>query len=305
MVTTGSFSATFSLLEPGLRALFQSDARKIPQFAEAICVVKDSTKRTESFRTMAGFGAALTVTEGGAVSYDDPTEGYLKQLTHVKYGLGFQVTQEMHDDDQTGFIRERPGKLARSLARNVETVAANIFNNGYTATTGTLTADALSLFNTAHTLLDGTTYANRPSTDIDLSVAGLEAGFISMALTPDDRSGITPYTPTTLMVAPAEQFNAERILKTKLEVGGANNDINPLATRNITLVVNPYLTDTDSWVLMCDKGERPLGPMLIWKQRPDMETDTVVDTRVLKFNSVQRYICGAVEWRGLYGSAGG
>ena len=305
MLTTGSFSATFSLLEPGLRALFESDARKIPQFAEAICVVKDSTKRTESFRTMAGFGAAALVTEGGSVSYDDPTEGYLKQLTHIKYGLGFQVTQEMHDDDQTGFIAARPGKLARALARNVETVAANLFNNGFTATTGTLTADACSLFYASHTLLGGGTYANRPSTDIDLSVAGLEAGFINMAQITDDRGGITPYTPTTLMVAPAEQFNAERILKTKLEVDSANNTVNPLATRNITLIVNPYLSDSDAWVLMCDKSDRPLGPMLIWKQKPDMETDMIVDTRTLKFNSVQRYVTGAVEWRGLYGSAGG
>lgn len=305
MLTTGNFTATFSLLEPGLRAIFESDMKSIPRIAEQILITGSSKKKTESWRTFAGFGSAAEVAEGDSVTYDDPTEGYLKQLTHIKYGLGFQVTQEMWDDDQTDFIRRRPSKLARALVRNLETTSANIFNNGFTATTGTLTADALSLFNTAHTLLGGGTYANRPSTDIDLSVAGLEAAVINMQLITDDRGGITPYTPTTLMVAPAEQFNAERILKTQKEVDSANNTINPIANRGLSLVVNPYLTDTDSWYLMCSKGERDLGPMLLWKKRPDFVKDTNADTRVAKFNSMQRYLVGAVEWRGLYGSAGG
>jgi hypothetical protein len=301
MITTGSFSAQFSLLDSTLRTIFESDMRSFPKFAEQVLYVDTSSKIQESFRTMGGFGAPSVYTEGGLITYDDPAEGYLKHMTHTMYALGFQVTEKMWDDDQHAFIKRRPSKLARSMQVNVETIGAGVFNSGFDTYT---TADGQYLFATGHTLIRGGTYANKPSTDIDLSIAGIEAALTNLNLITDDAGTITPYQGKTLMVSAQDEWTARKLLGSEKDPDSANNTINPLKG-GLTILVNPYLTDTDAWFILCEKSDRELGPMLLWRKRPDFKSDTNIDNRTMKWNSLQRYSVGAVDWRGVYGSSGG
>lgn len=301
ITSTGSFG---QLLEPGLKAIYEAHLKQIPRMAESILQSFNTGKQSEHFLDIAGFGAAPQISEGASVYYDDPIQGNKKSLTQLRYGLGFQVTEEMVDFDQYGRIKAYPGKLARSMQYAVETAAAGVFNNGFTATTGTLTADGQSLFATAHVLLGGGTYANRPSTEIDLSVSGLEAAIQNMQLITDDRGMITPHTGRILLVHPADQWTAKKILGSEKDPDSANNTINPLKG-GLDIMVWPYLSDSDAWFVLGTKEDRDQGPMIIWSKRPDFVRDTNSDTRVAKFNSVERFVVGAVQWRGCYGSSGG
>ena len=296
--TKGSFG---EYLEPGLRKIFNAADKAIPRMAEQVLYSSTSTKATEHFLTEGGFEAASEVDEGDSIGYIDPTQGYKKSLSNVKYGIGFQVTEEMWDDDQYGRVKKFPKRLARSMRYNVETVAANIFNNGFGTAT---TADGQYLFDTDHTLLGSGTYANEPSTSIDLCVSGLEAALINLQLTVDDQSMITPYQGKILLIHPNNQFTAKRILGSTQDWDTANNAINPLKGE-LQIMVWPYLTDTDAWFVLDSKDNREMGPMLLWRKRADFKRDDDIDKRIAKYNTAQRYLTGAPEWRGTYGSPGG
>jgi len=290
------------LLEPLIEKIYESETKKTTALAETIFPTKTTRKKYNYFLTAAGFGAASQVDEGDSVTYDDPISGFKKTFTQLRYGNGFQVTEDMWDFDQHDFIQERPARLARSMRVQVETLAAAIFNNAFTATTGTLTADGLPMCYASHTLLGGGTYGNAPSTMIDLSVTALEAALTSMALVEDDRGIVTPMTPALLLVHPSERWTAEKILGSSRDPDTANNTVNPMQNV-VRVVVWPYLSDTDAWFLLSAKDE--LSLKLLYSKRPDLVKDTDSDTRTAKWNSFMRLAVGVVDWRGTYGSQGG
>lgn len=291
------------ILAVGLRGIFQAHMKDVEFYGERILVVKDSKKQKEDFLTTGGFGLAAARAETAPIAVDDPTQGYTKSFIHVNYANGFQVSETLNDDDLYGIVKGWPRELANSMARTAEYYMASIFNNAFTAGAYAI-ADGLALCSTAHTQLDGNTYANKPSTDIDLSTTALEAAFENMMLIEDDRSNPIPYVPKILVCHPNDMFTAKKILGSQLDPDSANNTINPLQG-SLELVVWPYLTDTDAWFVLCDKKFRDFGPMHIWRKRPDFKQDTTISTRIAVYNSVMRFIDGAVDWRGTYGSSGG
>lgn len=292
------------ILAVGLRDIFITALKGVDYYGERVLVSTKSTKKEEDYQTIGGMGIAQTFSEGAAIPNDNLTQGYDKVLTNVSYGLGFTVTKLLHDDDQYGIIRGAPAELARAMKRCVEFYSAGLFNNCTSTTTPYGTADGLGLLSTAHLQLDGNTYGNKPSTDIDLSVAALEAAYTSMMLIEDDASNVTPYVPKMLVCHPSDRWTAEKILGSTQDPDSANNTINPLSGA-LELVVWPYLTDTNAWFVLSAKSDRKFGPMIQWREKPNLMDDTVVSTRTAEFNAMQRFVCGAVDWRGVYGSTGG
>lgn len=188
IMTRASWS---QILEVGLREIFEAHQRDVKWFGPRILATTTSTKKQEKYLTVGGMGIAGETTEGASFNSDNLTQGYDKTLTNVIYTNGFSVTKVLHDDDQYGIIKTAPRELSKSMARCVEYYSAAIFNNCTSTTEPYPCADALALLSTAHLQLDGNTYANKPSTDIDLGVAALEAAYTNMMLIEDDRSNVT------------------------------------------------------------------------------------------------------------------
>jgi hypothetical protein len=70
--------------------------------------------------------------------------------------------------------------------------------------------------------------------------------------------------------------------------------------QGLTYLVNPFITDTDSWFLLADQHEL----MFNWRVRPNFFRGNDVDTQDAKFIGRMRYSLGASDWRGVTGSAG-
>ena len=89
----------------------------------------------------------------------------------------------------------------------------------------------------------------------DLNETSLEQSLIDIAGFVDER-GLKIASSGRKMIIPKElQFTAERIMKSPMRVGTADNDIN--AINNMGMVpegyrVNNFLTDTDSFFLLTD-----------------------------------------------------
>jgi len=107
-----------------------------------------------------------------------------------------------------------------------------------------------------------------------------------------------------LIIAPANLFEAERILKTTGRVSSADNDINALREMGMFpggIKVNHYLTDADAWFIRTDVKDG----MKHFERRPDdFGMDNDFDTDNAKYKATGRYSFGWTDPRALYGSEG-
>jgi len=94
--TRGTFS---QLLAPGLFSIIFEDLAMHPEEYSQLFNIYPSEMAYEEDQLIAGLGAVPQKPEGTALKLDEPIQGGSLRYTHVSYGLGFQVTREMWDDD--------------------------------------------------------------------------------------------------------------------------------------------------------------------------------------------------------------
>jgi len=290
-------------LEPGLNALFGMEYARYDSEHEEIYETESSDRAFEEEVMIVGFGNAQTKQEGSGVSFDNATEGYTSRYSHETVALAFALTEEAVEDNLYDRLGSRYTKaLARSMANTKQVKAAATLNNAFDSSyTG---GDGKELINNAHPLGGGGTASNRPSTYADLNETSLEDALINVSTMVDDRNLTIALQSQKLIIPPALQFVADRLLQSNLRPGSSDNDVN--AVKNMGMipqgyVVNHYLTDTDAWFL---KTDCPDG--LKHFQRSPMTTalEGDFDTGNMRYKARERYSFGWSNWRTIYGSEG-
>ena len=109
---------------------------------------------------------------------------------------------------------------------------------------------------------------------------------------------------TKLIIPPALQFVAERLMASNLRVGTADNDINALRSSGMLpqgYTINHFLTDTDAFFI---KTDAPNGFKHFERApvRTQMEGD--FDTGNMRFKARERYSFGFSDPRCVFGSPG-
>ncbi|MEX0932333.1 MAG: Mu-like prophage major head subunit gpT family protein [Parcubacteria group bacterium] len=260
-----------------------------------------SRKAWEEDVGISSFGLAKIKGEGAGVEYDNEQQGFITRYTHVTYALGFIVTKEMFEDDLYDVVGERRARgLAFSMRQTKETVAANVYNRAFNSSY--TFGDGKELLATDHPNVAGGTWSNELTTAADLSEAALEQACIDLMKFENDRGLKISIMPKCLVVPVDLVYEAEKILRTPLEVGTANNTVNVVRGKFPDgLKVNHYLTDTDAWFI---RTNSPDG-MKYFSRRDDsfsMEDD--FDTDNAKFKATTRYSFGSTDQRGIFGSPG-
>ena len=107
-----------------------------------------------------------------------------------------------------------------------------------------------------------------------------------------------------MVIPPALQFVADRLLESTLRPGTADNDIN--ATRNMGMLpqgytVNHYLTDTDAWFI---KTDAPRGFVHFERMPMSTKMEGDFDTGNVRFKARERYSYGYSDPRCVFGSPG-
>lgn len=302
--TRGQFSALYDNVDKTVTALIQKNVKEIQPIYPQLFQTMKSDRKFERFVTSAPFGDVPQKPEGNPYAFDLIMQAYTKDITPVEYGLGFAVTETAEEDDQYDELKKKAFYLTFSMRQVEDKNAANVFNNGFTTQT---TADGVALFSTAHTLKRGGTAKNRPATDADLSITSLGQAFIDLATDTKIESGQLGMPPTEyLLHVPAQsEFIAHRVVASTGLPGSADNDVNPVkARRKITIVVNPFLTDTDAWFLVPASSDRH---GLIYLQRVGVtlvppDTDPLTGNRLYKLRA--RKTWDSMDWRNCYGTTG-
>ena len=214
-------------LLPGLNALFGLEYARYGEEHKEIYEIETSERSFEEETKLSGFSAAPVKAEGAAIAYDNAQEAWTTRYQHETIALGFSLTEEAIEDNLYDSLSARYTKgLARAMAYTKQVKAAAILNNGFSSQF--VGGDGVSLFSTAHPLVNGGTNANTPSTHADLNETALENAVIQIAAWTDERGLLIAAKPRKLIVPPALQFVATRLLETKLRVGTNNNDINAI-----------------------------------------------------------------------------
>ena len=290
-------------LEPGLNALFGMEYARYDSEHEEIYETESSDRAFEEEVMIVGFGNAQTKQEGAGVSFDSATEGYTSRYSHETVALAFALTEEAVEDNLYDRLGSRYTKaLARSMANTKQVKAAATLNNAFDSSfTG---GDGQPLVSNAHPLGGGGTSSNRPSTYADLNETSLEDALINVSTLVDDRNLTIALQAHKLIIPPALQFVADRLLQSNGRPGSSDNDVN--AVKNMGMipqgyVVNHYLTDTDAWFL---KTDAPNGLKHFTRApiRTAMEGD--FDTGNVRYKARERYSFGWSDWRGIFGSPG-
>jgi hypothetical protein len=290
-------------LLPGLNALFGLQYKTYDQEHEEIYETETSERSFEEETKLSGFSAAPVKNEGSALAYDNAQEAWTARYNHETIALGFSLTEEAIEDNLYDSLSARYTKgLARAMAYTKQVKAAAVINNGFTA--GYTGGDGVVLFSTAHPLISGGTNSNRPSTGADLNETSLEAAVIQIAGWTDERGLLIAAKPAKLIVPPALQFVATRLLETSLRVGTTDNDINALKNNGSIpggYAINHYLTDTNGWYLTTDV---PNGMKHFVRTPLSNGMDGDFDTGNVRYKSRERYSFGWSDPLGMFGSPG-
>lgn len=264
---------------------------------------KQSKQAYEKQVQITGFGVAPVKNQGSAVSYDSEVQGPTTQYTHLAYALGYIVTyEELQDDLYTEVSQTRAGALANSFRQTKERVGAGILNRGFDS--NFVGGDGVELFSAVHPNTSGGTYSNLLSTSADLSEAALEDMLIQINTATDDRGLTINLMPKSLHVAPANWFEANRILGSVYQTGTANNDINVIkAMSSIPMGVkmNNYFTAPNAWFVRTNAQN---GLMHFERNALAFTQDNDFDTMNAKAKGYERYAFGWTDPRGVYGSEG-
>jgi|TARA_S200002703_G_C3771900_1_gene237645 hypothetical protein len=290
-------------LLPGLNALFGLEYAKYGDEAAEIFETESSERSFEEETKLSGFSAAPVKGEGSAISYDNAQEAWTARYTHETVAMGFSLTEEAIEDNLYDSLSSRYTKaLARAMAYTKQTKGAAILNSAFTA--GTTYGDGQTLCSTAHPLVSGGTNSNRPAVAADLNEASLEAAVIQIAGWTDERGLLIAAKPSKLVIPPALQFVATRLLDSELRPGTADNDINAMNNNGTVpggYTVNNYLTDTNAWFLMTDI---PNGLKHFVRSPMQTSMDADFDTGNSRYKARERYSFGVSDPLGIFGSPG-
>ena len=292
-------------LEPGLNALFGLEYKRYDNESAEIYVTESSDRAFEEEVMLSGFANADVKAEGQGISYDTAQETYTARYTMETIALAFAITEEAIEDNLYDRLASRYTKaLARSMSNAKQVKAANPLNNGLPSVATYKTGDGVALFSTAHPTVSGTNVANTLATQADLNETSLEQALIDIAAFTDERGLKVAARGVKMIVPSANQFNAERLLKSQGRTGTADNDIN--AVNSMGMIpqgyrVNHFLNDSDSWYIITDV---PNG-MKHFERTPlttSMEGD--FDTGNVRYKARERYVFGASDYRGIFGCEG-
>jgi hypothetical protein len=290
-------------LLPGLNALFGMEYARYGEEHKEIYETETSERSFEEETKLSGFSAAPVKGEGSAIRYDNGQEVWTARYNHETIALGFSLTEEAIEDNLYDSLSARYTKaLARAMAYTKQVKAANVLNNGFSNTYPG--GDGVALFSASHPLTSGGFNSNIPSTAADLNETSLENAVIQIAAWTDERGLLIAAKPKKLVVPPALQFVATRLLETELRVGTNDNDINAIKNNgNIAegYTINHFLTDTNAWFLTTDV---PNGMKHFERSPLAQSMDGDFDTGNVRYKARERYSFGWSDPLGMFGSAG-
>lgn len=237
----------------------------MPLIGDTFFNTESSNRKTLDSYGFTGFGQPEVVREAEEFPMTDPAPTPGKTVEATKYGLGYEITYEMVKFDQYGVVKQLPEMLADAMRNYRETLAVDVFVNGGNAKR--ITPDGVPLFSAQHKIeRTGATVSNLLGGAVGsgpaLSVGALEDALLLARRQKNQEGRTITNRVKYLVVGPALEFLARRILGTPNALGSNNNDLNVVAQEGLQLIVWNALDDNaltrNAWFLLSEKSAHKL-----------------------------------------------
>jgi hypothetical protein len=288
-------------LEPGLNALFGLEYQGYENEHAEIYDIESSDRAFEE-EVMLSVLVRLLLRPKVLVLHTTKPRKSTQLATPRDDRSCFSLTEEAVEDNLYDRLAARYTRaLARSMATTKQIKAAAVLNGAFDTSLG---GDGKPLCALDHPTLGGPDLKNELTTPADLSETSLEQALIDIAAFTDER-GLKIAVQGVKLIIPKElQFTADRIMKSTLRVGTADNDINAL--RNMGMIpqgytVNHYLTDTEAFFI---KTDAPNGMKMFQRVAIKTGFEGDFDTGNVRYKARERYSFGFSDPRGIFGSPG-
>ena len=296
------------LLYPGLRKIFFETYSELPEQFTKIYNVQKSNSATETDYGLGAFGDWEERTgELDTVAYAKISEGGEVTYTHKAFTKGFMISRELNDDEKYGQMKKMAKALARAGRAKVEKDAIQVLTKGFQGQSGAFKGrDEKELFHNAHDLVDSEKTCSNILTE-ELSEQSLKKAIQMMASQLDEAGNLIQMKATKLIVPPALEDTALRLLHSTQLPGTNHNDTNEYLKDRLSVVVMDYLATTaggnDKFWFLQDGNRHELN--FFWRIKPEFKHEEDFDTFVAKYRGYMRYSYGFSDWRGMVGSTGG
>jgi len=296
------------LLEAGLRTVFFEAYEAAASEWERIATVVPSEHDTEKY---AWLGSVPKMRE---FKDERVPAGLLEHDYSIKnktWEASIAVDRAALEDDQYGQIKLRVQGLGEEARRHQDELVFGLMKDGFAS----LCYDGQYFFDTDHSEGDSGTQSNK-GTDA-LASSSLQGAITAMSKFKDDKGKPMGIVPDTLVVAPDLKWTAlelvgSPVVVVKVGEGTAGTGATaPTPYRNVLeglldVVVSPYLTDTNDWLLLCTR--RVVKPIIFQSRVPvefaaleaNSENGFMRDQYVYGVRA--RYNVGFGLWQMAYGS---
>ena len=250
--------------------------------------------------TIASFGAVPIKVEGADVAYDDLAQGYDKKYQPDTYELAFMTSKEALDDEQEETVSDAARALGNSQTYTYNADHADLYNNGFTSTTGS--PDGVVLFSASHPLIGGGNGSNILGTAADLSVQSMRDLLNVCADTVDDAGKLLHWRPKTLLLPQELGWLGKELVRSTERPDTADRAINAFRDDNLNVIVWPYLTDPDAWFLL--DSPDTINVRSYWREKPNVLHDWDFDKSAMKVKIRARWIRGWSDYKRVAGTPG-
>jgi hypothetical protein len=300
MIVQGAFNLLF---RPGLRKDFRDTFQNFdPEYPMFLKVGTTSTPE-QSATIMAGLNRLYERGDGEAITYDVPKMGPKVMGVDKEFGSGYIVSRKTVEDDQYGKANQASKWLAEAARLTMEYRSAALLDDAFTGT-DFKGIDSLPLCHTAHTLINSSaTVANRPATEVGLSVTGITALLDLFMVMKNENGDPIRMFPDTLLIGnnSGDYHRALQIFNSQLEPFTAENQENAIRMRlpKPRIILSHYKASAKSYFMIDSKW----NDAWFLTRRPVAFDDTFdFDTDAMKAKASCRFMIWFVDWRGWCGA---
>jgi len=298
MLVQGAFNLLF---RPGLRDDFLDELNEFEP--EYTAFLKQSTMDGPEIAASIITGPArlFEIGDGEPTPYDTPKMGPKVMGVDKEFALGFALTRKTVEDDQYNKANQSAKWLGHAVNMTKEYRSAQLIDDAFNGT-NFKGIDNKSLCNTAHTLINSdSTVANRPSTEVGLSIAGITTLLNLFQLCKDENGDPYKVWPDTLLIG-NDATNYQRALQifgTDKEPFTAENQDNAIKKRiQPKIEMNHYMTSTTAYFLFDSKKN---DCHFVTRRAPLFEDDFDFNTGAALYKVSMRFLIWFVHWRAWAG----
>lgn len=237
--------------------------------------------------------------DGEPITYEDAVLGPKVSGVDKEFALGFMLTRRTVEDDQYGKANQASKHLAHAARMTSEYRSAALLDDAFTGSVFK-GIDGKALCATDHTLYglgSSGTVANRPSTEVGVSLTGFSACMELFGLMKDWNGDPVKIWPDKLIIGnnTGDITRAMQIMSSVKEPFTANNQDNAVRTRlqGITPEVSHYKSSARSYFFISSKRN---DAWYLTRRPIEFDDDFDFNTDAALYKTTTRFLIWFVDW---------